>query len=664
MCDKTKKTRTDKTKKTDDYFASFLKKHGLSGEKVLPILTDCGVNSLYELLETKKDPKLSANLKEKLTSANYPIAVKALDELEVEAIENARAYSEDPEAEANANALADFLAKNDVLADGKGRDKLLSILRSDGVTSLESLKAIKEKGESNAKLKALTAKIKTWNNEAGSSFESITAARVALALRGTQQANAELKAFIEKKKLPAGSEDVLTEFGITTLEQLKTVKEDKAPGGKLEKLKAKLDNSGILLATESFDDLKVDDIEEEIAEVNSPEAKTAKQKSDELSEAIEEVQALREKVEKVADTQFDSVKADVDKQFKAVLAKIKDVSGADFERATAAASKSKEELSALLQTTITNATTAKKILEGVKKAPRTLATIIKNQDMLCGFLISPAGAIRKYTGLVKRPDNPDKMLRDPGPQKSMTITYKGSETKSFAASSAELTSSTLATAAETSGAGFVGSGVAAVSAAASYADSQKASTESQKFESATRAECGEIRYIYVPKQRVYFDKHEIHLSDSARERLEMIAKQSADKQKNEIIKFYGEYGSHFFLQYSLGGRYQFSAKGESYSETGKGLLISAVAQTTNWAASVSGSYAGIGGAATAAASVKGQKSVASAQGDRFALNFDSAKVEVTTEVLGGAAEPAPRDVWSQNFLERAPGREQRAPGAA
>src|SRR5262249_6581595 len=150
------------------------------------------------------------------------------------------------------------------------------------------------------------------NLEAGSSFASITAAMVAQALRSeTQQANPELKAFLEKKRLPAGSEDVLTEFGITTLEQLKMVKEDNAPNGKLKQLKERLDNSGILLATESFDDLKVDDIEEEIAEVNSPEAKTAQQKSDELADAIEAVQELRAKVEEAADTQFDAVKADV-----------------------------------------------------------------------------------------------------------------------------------------------------------------------------------------------------------------------------------------------------------------------------------------------------------------------------------------------------------------
>jgi MAC/Perforin domain len=647
MSGKPKTTGSGKKKKPDEGFASFLTKHGISGDKVLGILTEFGVNSLYDLKSTKEDPNILTQLKERVK--DYPIAVKALDKLPVEAIDNAIFYSENPGAEAKAKALADFVANNGVLAGDKGWDKLLSVLRSDGVYSLDGLKAIKEKGTNDPKLKALTANIKSWNQEAGSSFESITAAMVARALRGgAPEASPELKAFIEKKRLPSGTEKELTEFGITTLEQLKEVKEDKTQGGSLDQLKTKLDNSGIRLATKRFDDIKIADVEEEIVEVNSPEAKQASEKSAELGEAIEKVEALRQRVKEAADTEFASVKTDVETEYKSVLKTIKDVCGAEFESANAAALKSKQELSALLEKTITDATSAKKILEGVKKAPRSLARLIREQDMLCGFLISPGGTIRKQAELVKLPENLDRMVRDPGIQREFSRTYKGSETKSFAASSARQSSSTLATAAEASGAGFVGSGVAAVTAAASYADSQKESTESKKFESATTAECGKIHYIYVPKQLVQFNRREIHLSEGAREHLEIIVRLPADKQIEEIMSFYEEYGSHFFLQYSLGGRYQFTAKGESYSETGKGLLISAVAQTTNWAASVSGSYAGMGGAATAAASVKGQKSVAAAQGDRFALNFDSAQVEVVTEVLGGAGL-APRDVWAQSL---------------
>ena len=86
MADKPKTTRTNTTKTTDVPFASFLKKHSLSGDKVRGILTDCGVNSLYELLAIKKDAQLLADLKAKLTAEKHLIAVTALDQLEEEAI--------------------------------------------------------------------------------------------------------------------------------------------------------------------------------------------------------------------------------------------------------------------------------------------------------------------------------------------------------------------------------------------------------------------------------------------------------------------------------------------------------------------------------------------------------------------------------------------------
>jgi hypothetical protein len=441
---------------------------------------------------------------------------------------------------------------------------------------------------------------------------------------------------------------VMSKLGVDSLYALKTLKEDREG---LELIKEEMRGSPavqIRTVTNQFNAIEVDDIEQAIAEASSPEVESASVKREQLTKAIEKVEALREKVEEATGTELAAVKSDVESEYAAALETIKDVSGADFASASLAAVESKKALTAQLTATINNALAVKELLDGVDKTTRTLARIIRQQDMLCGFLISPGETTRKVAELVKLPENPDQMSRDPGTQKAMTLTYKGSEAKSFAASSAQQSSSSLATAAQASGAGFVGSGVAAVSAAASYADSQRASTESQKFESQSRASCGEIHYIYVPKESVQFNKRELHLSEDAKERLKLIATLPEDQQTTEIMRFYDEYGSHFFLQSSLGGRYQFTAKGESYSETGKGLLISAVAQTTNWAASASGSYAGMGGAAEAAASVKGQQSVAAAQGDRFALDFDSAKVDVSTEVLGGAGL-APRDVWAQSL---------------
>lgn len=633
------------TARPDEALTALLRKYGLSSDDVLAIFSRFGVNSLSDLKITKKDPGILGQLKEKLRGR--PIVIRALDNLTIEAVENAIFYSEKPGAEEDAAQLADFFTAHDVLADDD-KDKLLFLIRP-GVASLNDLKAIKEKGKNDPKLKALTNKISGWNKEAGANFELITPAMVASALRGaTSEVSPELKAFLKKKGLPAGTETELAEFGITSLEDLLAVKKDSAPGGSLDQLKEKLGNSGIRLAPERFDAIKADDIAQQIAEAKSPEAQDARQKSAELARAIEKVEELRARVERAADTEYATVRTEVEKQYNSVIAVIKDVCGAQFASAKAAAAQSKTELSALLSAAISNATAAKDILDGVEKVPRPLAKIIREEEMLCGFLISPAGAFSRGSEMVRPPEDPEQLVKGPGPRSEFSVSYKGSQSTDVAASTAQQASSALAAAAQTSAAFFAGSGVGAVSAAASYGTAQKESRESQKFNSATIAECGEVRYIYEPKQAVQFKRTEIRLNDDAIGALDEIAQLPADQQVDAILVFYEDYGSHFFLRYSLGGRYDFTAKGDSESRTGTDLLIAAVAQTTDWAASASGSYAGIGGAVTAAGGVKGMQSVASAQGDRFALNFESAKVVVKTEVVGGAGL-APRDVWAQSL---------------
>jgi MAC/Perforin domain len=468
---------------------------------------------------------------------------------------------------------------------------------------------------------------------------------------GTSEAEAspELKDFIAKKGLPKRIAQALAEYGITTLSQLKIVKEGDAPDGHLEKLRTILDESEILGARELIDGINVAEIEEEIADARSPDAKRARERRAQLAGAIQQVQELREKVVSAVGDDFTSVQTGVERDYNAVRKVINDVSGTDVAAAVSGGKASRQELIDFLDTAIKDATATRGLWDSVETKKRPVAQIIREQEMLCGFAINPAGAIRKYSELVKLPKNPDDMLKDSErAHKEFSFDYKGSKTDSFAASVAQQASATLATAAEASGAGFVGSGVAAVSAAAAYADSQKSSQEEQNFESASKARCGQIRYIYVPKKAVQFNQDDIRLSDAARQRLDQIVRLRADQQEDAIMEFYDRYGSHFFLRYSLGGRYQFTATGKSETKEAKGMLVAAVTNTTNWAVSVSGSYAGIGAAVTAAASVRGQKSVASASGDRFALNFDDAIVSVATEVIGGAGL-VPRDVWAQSL---------------
>lgn len=639
----TKPKPKPKETKPDESFVFFLKRRGISNEKAINTLKEVGVTTLEELLTTIQSSETYESLKKKLTSNNQQIVVNALEKIPVQAIENAIYYSNNEGAEAEATTLMGFFVKTDMQTDDNGKEKLLYILRKYNVKSLNDLATIKEKGEEDKNLKTLTGEIRRLDGKVGSMFASITPAMVNKALHAPE-ANEELKEFIKKRKLPSGTEETLVASGITSLEQLKDVMEDETANGKLAALKTKLGNKGIDVIP--FNKIAVADIEQEIAVVNEPPSEPTEDKSAELKEAIKKVEKLRSQVEAAADNQFTSIKTSVEKEHKAVLTKIGDVSGVDFTTALSTAANTKTDLIQLLNDTIANAQLAENLMKGVDKAKRPLADIIKQHNILCGFLISPNETTRKNSELIRMPQRPDEMERAPGAQESKIITYKGSQTTSFAFSCYEQSSSTLATASKMTGAFFTGSGIGAVSLAATYADAKKASEEEKQFNSATKSYCGEIRYMYVPKSSLQFDKNKhVRLSHQATKALNNIVGLPDDETKKAAIKsFYEDFGSHFFLELSLGGRYKFEAKGESTSETKKSLLVSAVANTTNWAVSASGSYATLGAAGETASSVKGSTSHSVGRGDRYELQFDDAKVDVETTVLGGAGL-ATQDVW-------------------
>jgi hypothetical protein len=460
-----------------------------------------------------------------------------------------------------------------------------------------------------------------------------------------------LKAFLAKQGIPPSAEKVLAEFGITSLVQLRDVIEDKKPGGAYEQLKQKLVNSGIRSLPGQFDKLRPSDITQYIAEAQPTGPSTPTQpKTAELERAISEVQALRAKLAGATAADEKAVVAAVGTDLGAVLDRLQDVSLSVMARAEATAASDRAALDRVLGQTIANATAAKQTLEAVDQTPRPLALIMRLQSMLSGFLITPDQSTQMGPALIKLPDNPADLGRDPiKTEYTFQRTYKGSEIRSFAVASAQQSSSSLATAAEASGGGFVGSGVAAVSAAASYADARRSQRDDEQFDSAAQAECGEIEFRYAPRASVVFDRAGVRLSDDATAALQKVADADPGTREAELKSFLNQYGSHIFLRQELGGRYQLTAKGTSHTTEARGKLVSAVAQTMQWAVSASGSYAGVGGAVSAAASIQGQTSAASAKGDRYGLIFNGYEVTVTTETRGGAPGTSPRDVWVQSL---------------
>jgi hypothetical protein len=625
---------------------AFLAEHAIEDEQAIDAFKSSKILSLGDLLEAKADEAVLTALKAALTKSGSQFAIKRLDAIDVASIRNTLFYLKNPDAQETTQLLVDFLADTDVLPAAQNRDRLIAILLEHNVTSLAHLQKLK--ASSSSTLEHLAAAITTWNAGAGESFRKITAGAVAHAAGEPLEVNEDLQVFLrEKAKLPVGSEAVLAKFGVTTLQQLKAVKEDP---DQAEKLAKRFHDSGILKGKESFEKITVEDIDEEVGTVTSPAAKEAKKKEGELRKAIDDVKKLRKKVEDAAKENMAATVASVAKEYDAVLSRVKDTCDVDFEAAGTTAQQSQADLKSLLDETIQNAETATNALKYVDKTQMPLTKLMRRVEMLCGALITPAGITMKRSAeLVQMPALPEQLAKAGETQESTSIRYKGAEIKSFAFSYASQAGSSVSTSTDAAAAGFVGTGMAAVSAAASYADARKASRDQETFNSAATATYGEIRYVYVPKQTVQFKEKEIRLSSDARQELMSIASTPAGAGRaKQIRRFYERFGSHFFTRYSLGGRYEFNATGQNTSASGKEKLETAVSNGTDWAVSSSASYLGLGGAVKAAAAVVGSTTSAQAQADQLRFSTDNTGVSVSIKVAGGAGL-TPRDVWSQSL---------------
>ncbi|HEY0785367.1 MAG TPA: hypothetical protein VGD62_05810, partial [Acidobacteriaceae bacterium] len=242
-----------------EVLTAFLAEHAIEDKAALDAFAKCKISSLADLLDARADDAMRKELEEALGSSGSKFGLQRFRDLQTASIKNAQFFAMHPEGKATSKAVVDFLAGKEVLADSKHRDKLLGILLEEEVGSLAALQKVKAGGA--VKAARLTAAIAAMDAESGRKFDAITAADVA---RGAATAPAkvdeELQAFLkDKAKLPSGSEEVLAEFGVTSLEQLKAIKEDP---DQAEELAKKLEDSGIRKAKESFDKIKPEEIDE------------------------------------------------------------------------------------------------------------------------------------------------------------------------------------------------------------------------------------------------------------------------------------------------------------------------------------------------------------------------------------------------------------------
>jgi hypothetical protein len=373
----------------------------------------------------------------------------------------------------------------------------------------------------------------------------------------------------------------------------------------------------------------------------SPEQTEARKKA--VADAIVEVEKLRTELAGANEETYKQKKAALQAAYDTIVGRL-----AKFDLDFAAAEKpaGQEAMADLFTRTMAQIENVKADLSGVEKEPRSLEMAIVRGDMLRGYLLTPVSVEKARENLVgaskKAPD-----ILNPGSYDRHAITYKTSSTTAFGASSADSLGSDFAAAGKASGAGYVGSGIAAVSVAASVVDNSIKTSQESQFETMAEATCGEIYYVYDPRQKIRFAR--MPFTDVAVTRLQEIADTAnVAARRVAAARFMEIFGSHFFLEVTLGGRYEFRATGTSIDRTKKSSLQTAVVSARTWAVSASASYKGIGNAVSAAASVISAGTHATAAAGSYVAKNSEARVDIETKMLGGA-HGVPRDVWASSL---------------
>lgn len=537
-------------------------------------------------------------------------------------------------------------------------DKFIKVLVDNGIVSLKILKTVKEDRERVAALKTAIAAAGIKNGDLR--IDEITVPQIDEAIAALDRDPTPapepdpkelqyLETFLKKSpKHVTGLMPILKKFGVHGLRQLYEVKNNSELNAKLGR---EIEASGIIGAKSFYDSITTTAINDQIAANAAAEAESGKSKpspdQEKLEKAITAIDSLRAKIAATADAKFDSVRKEVVAEHDAVLAQVKEIfKFTDFATMRDLASASKADLLKIIDGNRVGLGSAKDILSrALARSPLSPADLVSESRMWLGYCVTPERVAPAVSDLVKIKANQSlPPFSNPSlSQYSTSETYSGSRSEAAASSFREATGTALSVAAQASG----GTGLYAVSAAGSYAQARRDSTERDSFATEQETTWSQSEYIFVPKKAVSFSGV-VELSDAATAAISRISALPDTDRPEAIKRFFNDFGSHFFQENVLGGRYQFTATGKTSVREEKTSLAGAIAKTVHWATNTSASYRSLTAAASGGVAVEGATSSQTAGAESYLCTFNKTDVRVHVEVLGGAGI-IPRDLWIESL---------------
>jgi hypothetical protein len=580
------------------------------------------------------------------------------DELKINDNELLRRFLRKNEADASysrisARGIGNMVSLQSALADDSLREALAKVLEAEGTTvgDKQLAKFFRAIGGTNASMDKLMDGVD----------RTVPKERVRVS------ANAVLKDYLAEKGFGPELMPVFESRGITSLESLNRViaKKDNKDHkntytdllealGKDTEIDGKIYPGSAELA-EGFKVLSepeiesVQEIQQEVRQTFRQTGlnKNAQKRYSQLKQAVQEVDALRQKDADAAKSLAEGISKDTQARLDSILSR----------------ANSRELLSVFdkhAPVTVKDLNTALDAVSDrlISGAQDSLDGLIERQKEMSEEELAEVNCIRRgvlitATGIYEcSGSNLVKGYCDrgtPGPYEEVTCDYESEQNYQLAEKTIKESSHTYSTSNSILGGFFSSSGIGAASGAFQYAQSTMSSEAKSRAEQTGNAVKVKERSIYAPKAVLTLPREKIHLSPTALRYLKLITAEKDQQRQNEYARlFLANFGGHVFRSVTLGGRYSYVAKAESTNKTTYEDLNSALSDAQETAGSSSAGFFGsflLGGSSAH----QDKKTSASATSMTTTAGKQNQTVRVSISVRGGLQE-MPLDQWKQSLL--------------
>jgi hypothetical protein len=491
-------------------------------------------------------------------------------------------------------------------------------------------------------------------------------------VRVAPKAEDALKTYLGKKGIGAEMMPIFEKQGVTSMSALQRVvakRNDADKNNEFSKLASALGKETDIDGTrymgggqlaESLKSVSLQDLDDARG-INGPPAPSdfsktgldadAKNRYAQLKEAVQEVDALRQKDEKAADKLLKDISAETKSRLESILTRV-NAKGLlkEFEGRPAATMKDlNASLNAVSEQLSKDAwDSLSKLFVEKDGFPKGAAELAKVNFLKRGLLITATGIYECSGSDLVAIDECGEGT--PGAYEEVISDYESEQNYQFAEKTIKESSHTYANSNSILGGFFTSSGIGAISGAFRYAQSTMSSEAKERAKSTSRALKVKERSIYAPKAVITLPREKIKLSGTAEQYLKQIAL-ADDKDQGQYAKlFLANFGGHVFRSVTLGGRYSYVARAESSSSATREEVDTALSEAQKKAGSLAGGFFGkfLFGASTAH---DDETTSTSATSMITTVGAKKQVVRVNIVVRGGLQE-MPLEQWKLSLIRR------------